>query len=362
MNLGLIKAISLSAWLFEVEVSKMPKRKSRGAVAWFTTLLSFFFGLSSFNALMLLTLNGIDSTAQLSLMSLEFGTVNVFEYFLFSLIGTSAFLGVTFYCLFRGLPADPNMLERLARVESSSTMNTSMLENIQIGFFKRLEDNEKNTELAIKRMNMQLEESDKGRKLALQKMNTNLEQNVKTTNDALESHSRFLQEAQRENEKNVQTFTQQSKDFEKVKKKIEKIRRTLIPGRTKLTCKSELEAIKGVNPSLADEMRNMGINNVGQFLATDPAAIAEKTNEPHAVVTNLQGQAQLLMVPGVDVDDAELLTKVGITSRTELANQDPVELTRAIVNCANVQADGKMPTDTVPTVDNVWAWIRSARR
>jgi hypothetical protein len=341
---------------------KVSSRKTQGTLTWFTTLLSFFFGLNSFNSLMLLTLNGSDFAVKLVVFNMELGMANVFTYFLFSLIATSTFLGATFFYFFKGLPADPNMLERLAKVESSSSLNTNMLENMQIGFFKRLEDNEKTTELGLQKMNMNLEESDKTRELALQRMNMSLEQTGKLTNDALENQNRTLQEAQRENQENVQAFKKQSKEFANVKKKIEKIEKTLTPGRTKLTCKSKLEAIKGAKPSLVTGMRNMGINNVGQFLATDPATIAEKTNELHETVTSLQGQAQLLMIPGVDADDAELLTKVGVTSRKELANQDPVHLTRAIVHNVNAQTERKMPSSRVPTVDDVWSWIRSARQ
>jgi hypothetical protein len=340
----------------------MYSRKTRGTLAWFTTLLGFFFGLNSFNALMLLTLSGSDFAVTLSLLSLDLGTVNVFSYFLSSLIATSLFLGATFFYLFKGLPADPAVLERLAKVESSASLSTNMLENMQIGFFKRLEDNEKTAEIGLHKMNLHLEESDKARELALQKMNMNLEQTGKITNDTLENQNRILQEAQKENMENAQAFKKQSKEFANVKKKIEKIEKTVTPGRTKLTCKSKLEAIKGAKPSLVTRMRNMGINNVGQFLATDPATIAEKTNELHETVTSLQGQAQLLMIPGVDADDAELLTKVGVTSRKELANQDPVHLTRAIVHSVNAQAEVKMSPSHVPTVDDVWSWIRSARQ
>ena len=342
----------------------MHSRKTQGTLAWFTTLLGFFFGLNSFNALMLLTLNGSDFAVTLSFLGLNLGTVEVFSYFLASLIATSLFLGATFFYLFKGLPADPNMLERLAKVESSASLNTNMLENMQIGFFKRLEDNEKTAEIGLQKMNMHLEESDKAREVALQKMNTNLEQAGKITNETLESQNRILQESQKENLENAQVFKKQSKEFGNVKKKIEKIEKTLTPGRTKLTCKSKLESIKGVKPSLVHGMRNMGINNVGQFLTTDPAAIAEKTNELHETVTNLQGQAQLLMIPGVDANDAELLTKVGVTSRKELADQDPVQLTRAVVNVANASfGTGKLATASrIPTVDEVWSWIRSAKQ
>jgi hypothetical protein len=235
-----------------------------------------------------------------------------------------------------------------------------MLENMQIGFFKRLEDSEKTTEQGLQKMNIRLDESDKATEATLEKVNASLEQAGKTTNGALQSQNKILQSTQSENKKNAQAFKKQSKDLTNVKKKIERIEKTLTPGKTKLTSKSKLEAIKGVKPSLATGMRNLGIKNVGEFLVTDPATIAEKTNVLHETVTNLQGQAQLLMIPGVDADDAELLTKAGVTSRKELANQDPVQLTRAIVN--SLSAEGKASKSRAPTVDDVWLWIRSARQ
>jgi len=68
------------------------------------------------------------------------------------------------------------------------------------------------------------------------------------------------------------------------------------------------------------------------------------------------------MVPGIDANDAELLVKAGITSRKELADQDPVQLGRAIANIANTYVEkGKMSASRVPTVDDVWSWIRSAK-
>lgn len=72
----------------------------------------------------------------------------------------------------------------------------------------------------------------------------------------------------------------------------------------------------------------MGIANVGEFIMADPVNIAEKTRVSHKVATNLQANAQLLMVPGIDQNDAELLEKVEITTRRELADQDPIELSR----------------------------------
>jgi hypothetical protein len=236
------------------------------------------------------------------------------------------------------------VLERLAKVEASSTLNTNMLENMQVGFFRRLEENEKAAEASLQRMNLGLEET------------------RTMTNNALEIQQQILKSAQKESKKSVQILKKQTTELAGVRKRVEKIEKALAPSKTKLTSKSKLGAVKGVKPSLAERMRNIGIKNVGQFLTTDPAVIAEKTNELHETVTNLQAQTQLLMVPSIDPNDAELLVKVGITSRKELADQDPVQLSRAIVNVANTYVDkGRMAASRVPTIDDVWSWIRSAR-
>jgi predicted RecB family nuclease len=68
------------------------------------------------------------------------------------------------------------------------------------------------------------------------------------------------------------------------------------------------------------------------------------------------------MVPGLNPSDAELLVKIGITSRKELANQDPVQLCRTLVGIANVYVEqGKMTIRQVPTIDEVWSWIKLAQ-
>jgi len=322
----------------------MSTGRTKGTLVWVSAFLSFLAGLNVFNAVLLLTLRGGDFTADFSIMDLKLGSLSVFAYFLVSLITTFMLLGLTFFFMFRGLPADPDVIQRLSKVEESLALSTNMLENMQIGFFRRLENNEKVTDEALKKMNASLSEA------------------RKETNDALEKQRKALQDAQKENKKNTDIVMKQAAEVGGMRKRVEKIEKALSPAKTKLTSKSKLQAVKGVKPRLAEGLKTMGITTVDQFLKTDPAAIAEKTMELHETVTNLQAQAQLLMVPGINVNDAELLVKVGITSRKELANQDTVQLCRAIANIANAYVEkGKMSASRVPTVDDVWSWIRSAK-
>jgi len=318
--------------------------RTKGTLVWISAFLSFLAGLNVFNAVMLLTLRGSEFIAEFSIMDLKLGSVSVFAYFLVSIITTFVLLGLTFFFTFQGLPADPDVLQRLSKVEESSALSTNMLENMQIGFFRRLEDNEKTNDEVLQKMNISLDEA------------------RKEANDALEKQRKALQDLQKENKENIDIIKKQATEVVGVRKRVEKIEKTLSPAKTKLTSKSKLETVKGVKPHLAEGLKTMGITQVGQFLTTDPAVIAEKTMELHETVTNLQAQAQLLMVPGIDANDAELLVKAGITSRKELADQDPVQLCRAIVSVADTYvAKGKMPASRVPTIDDVWSWIRSAK-
>jgi len=322
----------------------MSTGKTKGTLVWISAFFSFLAGLNVFNALFLMTLWGSDFIAEFLIMDLKLGSLSAFAYLLVSTIVMFVLLGLTFFFMFRGLPADPDVLQRLSKVEANLTLSANMLENMQIGFFRRLEDNEKATDQA------------------LQKMKVSLDEAGKETSEALNKQRKALQEAQKENKQNTDLVKKQTAEVISVRKRVEKIEKAMLPAKTKLTSKSGLEEVKGVKPRLAEGLKVMGITNVGQFLMTHPAVIAEKTMEFPENVTNLQAIAQLLMVPGIEPNHAELLVKVGITSRKELADQDPVQLCRAIANVANTYVEkGKMSPSRVPTVEDVWSWIRSAR-
>jgi len=343
MNWCLINDISQNVSSKD-EGSELSVRRRKGTAVWIFAFLSFLAGLNVFNAVMLLTLRGGDFIAEFSINGLALGSVSVMAYFLVSTITTFVLLGSTFFFVFQGLPADPDVLLRLARVEESLTLNANMLENTQMGFFRRLEENEKATDEAFRKMGINLEEA------------------RKETNNSLEKQRKVLQDVQKESKENADLVQKQAAEVVSVRKRVERIEKALSPAKAKLSSKSKLEAVKGFKSRLAQELRNMDITTVGQFLTMDPAVIAEKTMEFPETVTNLQARAQLLMVPGIDAKDAELLVKVGITSRKELSNQDPVQLCRALVTIANAYVEQKkMSVSQVPSIDDVWSWIRLAK-
>jgi len=135
-----------------------------------------------------------------------------------------------------------------------------------------------------------------------------------------------------------------------------------VPNQAKLKSLANPEDIKGIGPSLGKELRGLGIASVGEFLTTDPTIIGEKTRVTQEMAENLQSMAQLMMIPGVDANDAELLIDAGIKSRRELADQDLIQLSRKVGEIAKIYVDqGKISKDEYPTIEEISSWIRISR-
>ncbi len=106
----------------------------------------------------------------------------------------------------------------------------------------------------------------------------------------------------------------------------------------------------------------MGITSVGELITADPVAIDEKTRVSQDMAKNLQSTAQLMMVPGVDENDAELLKEVEVFTIRELAEQDPIQLSGKIGEVAKTYVEqGKITESEKPTVEEVSSWVKHAK-
>ena len=76
----------------------------------------------------------------------------------------------------------------------------------------------------------------------------------------------------------------------------------------------------------------------------------------------MQGIVRLLMIPEIDEIDVELLEKVGVTNRKDLASQDPFELNIKLSEVAKAfYKDGKIKESKKPTLEEVLSWVRLAK-
>ena len=163
-------------------------------------------------------------------------------------------------------------------------------------------------------------------------------------------------------EEGATALKNQSVELEEIKLRLERIEGNMVPIQAKLKTFDNPEDIKGIGPALGKELSGLGITSVGEFLTTDPIIIGEKTRVSQEMAENLQAMAQLMMIPEVDANDAELLIEAGIKSRRELADQDLIQLSRKVGEIAKIYVDqGKISKDEYPTIEEISSWIRLAR-
>jgi len=320
----------------------MPAKRMNGALTWVLGLLTLIAALSVFNAIIQLNLYGNSATTYFSVFDATLGSLNVEAYFWISVIIMFLLFTATCFSVYRGLPLEPQILQRMAKVEENLAAHSNMLENTQIGFFRKLEDTEKQNDETFHKISLSLEET------------------RKEVADNLDKQASALQIIGKETQKNTDNVKKQATELTKIKKTIEQLNNQ-DKERPRLTGQTKIQDFRTVTPSLATKLSGIGIMNISELLAVDSASIAEKTGELPETIARSQAQAQLLMVPGIDEKHSELLVRFGVTSRRELANQDPVQLYRGLVGIAKTYVDqGKMPASKVPTIEDVSSWIKQA--
>ncbi|MDH5623469.1 MAG: DUF4332 domain-containing protein, partial [Candidatus Bathyarchaeota archaeon] len=179
---------------------------------------------------------------------------------------------------------------------------------------------------------------------------------------ALKKQEATIREVGHLSKQGASTLMEQRAELEDVRIRLEKIEEKIMPPEPRLKSQDNPEEIKGIGPRLGEELRAIGITNVGELIVADPALIDEKTRVSRDMAERLQATAQLRMIPSVDENDAEMLVDAGVTSMRELADQNLVQLGRKISEIAKTYIEeGKISKDENPTIEEVSSWIRMAR-
>jgi predicted flap endonuclease-1-like 5' DNA nuclease len=154
----------------------------------------------------------------------------------------------------------------------------------------------------------------------------------------------------------------QSAELEEIKARLDRIEGSMSPSQANLKSLDNSEEIKGIGPALGSELRMLGIESVGDFLTTDPEIIGEKTRVSKEMAENLQASAQLMMIPGVDSNDADLLIEAGIKTQKQLADQELLPLSSKVNEIAKIYVEqGKITKEEAPSIEEISSWIRKAR-
>ncbi len=377
----------------------------KGKAIWILAFLSFLSGLNAANAIFMSVNLGIEGTFQPTLIGDLIGGIPVYVYLIISVLATFLFLGATCVSLVTELSTKDLLNEINAKVntiESSQKLQQKVLESLQArvflvdesvnnmrkevskAFAKQAEDlKQVQTNLAknqsnlakkldsdlvavkgemAKRINAQSEE--------IKKTNTNLanlfNKNLAEAKDELAGQlvrlAGTMESHERRNRKSEKTILKQEKEIAEIKTKMERIEEEFVAPKPLLTSQCKVEDVRGIGENTGNELREIGITDVGELVLTDPNVIADKTDMSEKTVEKLQGRAQLAMVPGVQEKDLVLLEEAEVMNRKDLANQDPIELGKKISAIAKVYLQEKKIAEAeIPTIEEVYAWIKAAK-
>jgi len=349
----------------------------RGVTVWISAFVTFLSIMHSFAMSILLINEGADAIVNPYIISDIFGGLNVETYLWMSVTATFIFLGITCIIAYRKQPPDPEIIKMFLKVGGNLATLRKAQEASITETASQMEHNRKVNQKIFSNIKLDLEETNKEiitllakqrgafKKIHLDLVST-IEKKTVETGEKLSTDLRKQETTmirlKRLNEESLAALNKQRAELEEIELRLERIEGNMVPIQAKLKSLDDPENIKGIGPSLGKELTGLGITSVGDFLTTDPYVIGEKTRISQELAENLQAMAQLMMIPGLDANDAELLTEVGVSSRVELASQDLIELSRKVREITKIYVDqGKISKDECPTIEEISSWIRMAR-
>ena len=371
----------------------------QGKAIWILGFFSFLAGLSAINAIFMWANLGPDGIFQPYLIGSLTGGIPIYIYLFISIIATFIFLGATSVKVVSELSNKDLLNEINAKantLESGQKLQQKVLESLQARVFLVDESlNGMRKEVAkafgkqgeeikqvhvdlVNRVDNKLADAQEVMARQLSEQEEEIKQvHVDLVNrvdnklaDAQEVMAKQLGKIEntmarneQRNRRSVKAILKQMSEITDIRLKVEKLEDELAKmPKPQLTSQSTPEEVKGIGETTGNELREMGITNVGELVLTDPAVIAEKTGMSEKTVEKLQGRAQIAMVPGVKEKDMILLEEAGVTNRKELACQDPLELGRKMNDIFKVYVEeGKISEAEKPTIEEIYSWIKFAK-
>ena len=126
---------------------------------------------------------------------------------------------------------------------------------------------------------------------------------------------------------------------------------------------SGILALEGVGPTYATRLKAAGLSTVRKFYEATRTqsgreSVARKTGIPQTTVVRLAQAADLMRIPGIGAQQAELLEAVGVDSIRDLARRDVRNLNDRVGTANNL---GKRFAGTTPSILTLDRWVQSAK-
>ena len=338
----------------------------QGKAIWILGFFSFLAGLSAINAIFMWANLGPDGIFQPYLIGSLTGGIPIYIYLFISIIATFIFLGATSVKVVSELSNKDLLNEINAKantLESGQKLQQKVLESLQARVFLVDESLNGMRKEVAKAFGKQGEEIKQGHVDLVNRVDNKLADAQEVMAKQLGKIENTMARNEQRNRRSVKAILKQMSEITDIRLKVEKLEDELAKmPKPQLTSQSTPEEVKGIGETTGNELREMGITNVGELVLTDPAVIAEKTGMSEKTVEKLQGRAQIAMVPGVKEKDMILLEEAGVTNRKELACQDPLELGRKMNDIFKVYVEeGKISEAEKPTIEEIYSWIKFAK-
>ena len=371
----------------------------QGKAIWALGFFSFLSGLNALTAVFLAINFGIESQFSPYLIDTITGPVPVYYYLIASIIATLLFLGGTSVKVVTELSNKALLHEINSKandLKSGQKLEQSLLESLKSRVFlvdesldagkrdmvKKFGEQEKEIKTLYTNLSNRFDSklasasNDIGKQVGdgfneqaemLKEFHSSL---VDRFDTRLAEVSEGLTRRIAKMEDNVQRYSQrvkkstlaiekQQNEIAEIKLKLASLEDEFVQPKPQLTSQSKTEDVRGIGENTGNELREMGITDVGELVLTDPEAIADKTDMSVKTIEKLQGRAQLQMVPGINEKDLILLEEAGVMNRQDLAKQDPIDLGKRInVTYKLFVAEGKLVEGEKPTIEEIDSWIK----
>lgn len=284
-------------------------------------------------------------------------------YLLTTLVTTSIFLGAACYIILSSEPLDLPLYQLGKDFEAKLDEKSQEIEN---------STNETLTKLGLRQFQSREETK------SLQK---NIGELSKELGKELESHKEILKAAQKklvEIEQRTKKTLIVQKDILKLKKKLnaletvekdlknvqEVIEKANSVPEPYLASTEKIEVLEGtiLKKGTVRRLRKSGFKKVEDLLLASPLEMSHTKAVSESEAKGLQSKLQLLMIPGVQHEDAVLLLESGVNSKEELALQNPFSLGARMVKATELYIEeGKIKEKDKPSLEEIASWVKWAR-
>lgn len=346
---------------------------------WILFFLTFVAAMSTIKASIVWAINGTDSSVPLyvigNLMP-SWSSMPVTTYFWLSLDSTFILFGVLIIVVLQRPRLAPELHRMVYKVEDQMEATRATMDGSRASLLAKMEDEKIARQDMLTSLNAHIgttrkelfDELEKQRN-AIAKALQDLEELAKQAGnqrkealDARNKEMRSIRAIENFSRRTAAIAEKNNAEIANLEARLMRLQSELVPPKPKLRSTSRTEEVKGIGSKLSEELKTIGITNVGELLLTDPKSIVAGTKVTPEMVTRLQFRAQLLMIPGIDESDAEILLDSGVASKNDLATQDPVELGRKLDTIASRYIEeGKISASEKPTFEEISAWIRLAK-